>query len=224
MASLNSININTASSGTSWTNLVNLIYPVGSIYLGYDLMSSNDTSSSKHPANVFGGDWTPLAENRMLRGGWGNTAGGDDVHTHLSSLYYADLSAGLAYPDNGVSALIVSCNFPEEELNGNSQVSNGLKHGSWPRNTIVYRKNNEIAPWTNKGTYNEGSYYYSSDQVYSTTTYNCVSKNIPYKAFTKEEVSALTNDKFGYKYYFKNGDKSVQIPAYQTVNCWYRKS
>lgn len=49
-------------STSSWTNLLDLIYPVGSIY---------QSISSSSPASLFGGTWTKYGDNSVLsaRGG-----------------------------------------------------------------------------------------------------------------------------------------------------------
>ena len=59
-----------------------MIYPKGSIFLGYNLMSNNDTMSANHPGKLFGGSWLPI-ENKMLRSGWGHAVGGSDRHQHI---------------------------------------------------------------------------------------------------------------------------------------------
>lgn len=60
---------------SSWTTLLNMIYPVGSYYI------SNNTTS---PATRFGGTWTRLQDNRFLRcyTSAGST-GGSDRHKHI---------------------------------------------------------------------------------------------------------------------------------------------
>lgn len=57
-------------NSTAWISLLNLVYPVGSLYF-----SSNNTS----PANRFGGTWSQLT-NAVVRAynGWGYT--GSDTH------------------------------------------------------------------------------------------------------------------------------------------------
>lgn len=49
-------------STSSWTNLLDLVYPVGSIY---------QSISSSSPASLFGGTWTKYGDNSVLsaRGG-----------------------------------------------------------------------------------------------------------------------------------------------------------
>ena len=49
MVTLNSINFNTSSSSTSWKNLLDLIYPKGSVYYR--------TASAAVPGVSFGGNW-----------------------------------------------------------------------------------------------------------------------------------------------------------------------
>lgn len=69
---------------SSWRSLIDMIYPKGSIFLGYNLMNKNDTTSNNHPDKLFGGSWLPI-KNKMLRSGWGSTAGGNDRHQHVIS-------------------------------------------------------------------------------------------------------------------------------------------
>lgn len=49
MVTLSSINFNTSSSRTSWKNLLDLIYPKGSVYYR--------TASATVPGVSFGGNW-----------------------------------------------------------------------------------------------------------------------------------------------------------------------
>ena len=49
MATLNSISFNTSSTATSWDNLLDLVYPKGSVYYR--------TASAAMPGSSFGGNW-----------------------------------------------------------------------------------------------------------------------------------------------------------------------
>lgn len=55
MTKLESINFNTSSTGTSWENLLDLVYPKGSVYFR--------TAAGSAPGNNFGGQWSTLQSN-----------------------------------------------------------------------------------------------------------------------------------------------------------------
>lgn len=78
---------------TSNTDLLNLIYPVGSIY-----MSVNNTS----PAILFGGSWEQLKDRFLLGAGdvytAGNT-GGEATHDHFYSIGYRPYYGSLVGDD-----------------------------------------------------------------------------------------------------------------------------
>ncbi len=213
---LNQVNYKDSSS---WTSLIDMVYPKGSIFLGYNLMNKNDTSSDNHPGKLFGGDWLPI-ENKMLRSGWGNATGGNDAHTHVYGSMYADFYANLTYPNNNYSSLIVNAAYPEFD----TALPN--KKDNWAASQLLVIHDKEInGPWTNKGTYNEGAYYYQNGGK-NTTSFGLVSKNIPYDHFSNEERTFLTTNtnSSGLDFFGLDGSRTTQIPAYQTVNTWYRTS
>lgn len=65
---------------SSWTTLLNMIYPVGSYYI---------SNSSTSPANRFGGSWSAIT-GRFLYANAANGTNGNNTHTHT-------LGAGYAY-------------------------------------------------------------------------------------------------------------------------------
>ena len=78
---------------TSNTDLLNLIYPVGSIY-----MSVNNTS----PAILFGGSWEQLKDRFLLGAGGVYTAGntgGEATHDHFYSVGYRPYYGSLVGDD-----------------------------------------------------------------------------------------------------------------------------
>ncbi len=213
---LNQVNYKDSSS---WTSLIDMVYPKGSIFLGYNLMNQNDINSDNHPGKLFGGGWLPI-ENKMLRSGWGSAAGGNDAHTHVYGSMYVDFYGNLSYPDNSSYSLIVNAAYPEFD----TALPNNKK--GWISSQILVRPNKEVSsPWTNKGTYNEGGYYYQKGGT-TTTSFGLVSRNIPYEHFSNAERTHLTSNtnSSGLVFYGLDGSKPIQIPAYQTVNTWYRTS
>lgn len=62
-----------------WKEVVDLVYPVGAIYISYESIS---------PASVFGGTWTAITTG-VLRAAGANGTGGSDTHTHGRGSYYA---------------------------------------------------------------------------------------------------------------------------------------
>lgn len=83
MATLATINFNTASSGTSWTSLLNLVYPVGSVYIqsaysAFSLQGSSYDSGGEefharsNPGSFLGGTWSTL-DAGVGSNSWGTT-------------------------------------------------------------------------------------------------------------------------------------------------------
>lgn len=75
----------------SWTNILEIFYPIGSIY-----MNTNDTS----PAQIVGGSWEPV-ESKYLRGiaaGEDSTGGGtfsvENLPVDMGHLYVRGYSKG----------------------------------------------------------------------------------------------------------------------------------
>lgn len=72
-------NVEFTSNGSTYTTLLDLVYPVGSVYL------SRNSSSGFGPGNIFGGTWTELNRGKCLRTFTGsniNLDGGSDKHVH----------------------------------------------------------------------------------------------------------------------------------------------
>ena len=204
----------------TFTSMIDLVYPVGSVFLGYGMSSATDTNGTV-PGKNFGGDWVGLAAGKMLRSGWGSAAGGNDAHTHVTGLMWVDFWGGLTYPDNNSYNLLTNGSYPEID-----SALGTVEKTTWTTAHILSRNSSDIlGPWTNKGIYNEGGYYYQTGGCV-TTSFGMVSKNIPYKRFDASERTYLTSNinASGLKYYGLNGSKQTSIPAYQTINTWYRKS
>ena len=58
-------------NNTSWTSLLDMIYPVGAYYI---------SNSSTNPASLFGGAWSAVT-GRFLYMNAGNYTGGENTHT-----------------------------------------------------------------------------------------------------------------------------------------------
>lgn len=69
------------NKGTTWTTLLNLVYPVGSVYLTRKILNSFS------PGGYFGGGWTKLENGRCLRTSTGSScgSGGSDKHVHSAA-------------------------------------------------------------------------------------------------------------------------------------------
>lgn len=84
--------INVAEDGTISINVsVDTVFPVGSIYL-----SKNNTS----PAELFGGTWVKIAENRAIMGAFSTHAAGSTVETGLPNINGSFVSN--AFTDGGI--------------------------------------------------------------------------------------------------------------------------
>lgn len=191
---------------SSWTSLIDMVYPKGSIFLGYNLMNKNDTNSANHPGKLFGGSWLPI-ENKMLRSGWGSAAGGSDTHRHYVSTtdnndgsrggYCIAAIGATAYT---VSSLGYNADTPP------AQITDPSVENSW----------SVAAEYANKTLSN--TFLPKGDE--------------PIKGY--ENVTRYTifgTDSSNSSRYLNHGVRvygwtalSEHIPAYQTVNTWYRTS
>ena len=124
------------------SELLNLIYPVGSIY-----MSVNNTS----PANLFGGKWEQIKDRFLLSAGNTYSAGktgGEATHTltinempsHRHQLTDNGEGPGL-YPNWGTNS---GWGVPSQQLNGNGGIvdsdltGGGQAHNNMPPYLAVY--------------------------------------------------------------------------------------
>jgi hypothetical protein len=195
---------------SSWTSLIDMVYPKGSIFLGYNLMNKNDTTSAHHPGKLFGGSWLPI-ENKMLRSGWGNATGGNDKHCHT----YGALIRGY------YGAAIGGWN-PDDLLTLASPSAADSTHDIYFGNVYCYgydgvgSRNNAL---TNSYTRSDSGFVYQ--RILSTT-----GKNVKYAAPTKLGNTTIEQklDDAKLLAYGKSIESSntTMIPAYQTVNTWYR--
>lgn len=60
----------------AWTNILDIIYPVGSIYISTVNIS---------PASTVGGNWTQITDRFILAGESPTTTGGNTEHSHSLS-------------------------------------------------------------------------------------------------------------------------------------------
>lgn len=123
--------------------IVDLIYPIGSIY-----MSVNSTS----PASLFGGTWTQL-QNRFLLGAGSSysagATGGASTHvlevsempSHSHGLYYA-WSGGGSYAVNRVRLMYVDSGTSQWVRDGSTiamySVGENTAHNNMPPYLVVY--------------------------------------------------------------------------------------
>ncbi len=85
--SVNGTNITGNSSGLTSSQVCNLVYPVGSIYI-----SVNNTN----PSSLFGGTWAQLSDRFLLGAGptYSNgSTGGSATHTHTLGAGYTQVNA-----------------------------------------------------------------------------------------------------------------------------------
>lgn len=110
-----------------WKDYIDVIYPPGCVYVSSEEMS---------PADLFGGTWMQLTDNRFLRPATGsNTTGGASSHIHWTTF-------GYAYAEN--------CGYAGSYTNvGNSAIYSRTKNGGhlsiWETDTNpssgLYREN-----------------------------------------------------------------------------------
>lgn len=117
----------------SFINMLELVYPVGSIYISINNMS---------PAEIVGGTWQKI-ENQFLYGTSenSNTYGGNAIHKHTLSLRYAGYYRTLASMTNLTQDYDNLFSFYNEET-GEYTTINDL---SYPATTQTVAVNSAIA-------------------------------------------------------------------------------
>lgn len=88
----------------NWINLLDLIYPIGSVYI---------SNSSISPASLIGGSWTQVI-GQFIRGNNSNGSGAATTHTHvLGNSCGAQIDMGW---NNGQSAYVI-VHTPTDNIN-----------------------------------------------------------------------------------------------------------
>lgn len=112
----------------AYVNLIDIIYPVGSIYVSVDKTG---------PQTLFGGSWTQIT-NKMLRGVSSSTASkqnlGSSSHNHIWGLKYASYYGILptllnADADNNMLQLINATSTTQEISTSDHSVNNSIGQG-----------------------------------------------------------------------------------------------
>lgn len=81
----------------SWINLLDIIYPIGSVYI---------SNSSTSPSSTIGGSWTQVT-GKFIRGNNSNGSGNASTHTHvLGSASGAQFDFG--YGQSGASMVFAN--------------------------------------------------------------------------------------------------------------------
>lgn len=138
----------TEPNSPSKVEMLNAIYPVGSIY-----MSVNNVS----PASFLGGAWTQLT-NRFLVGAGSaysvNSTGGSSTHTHKYGIqlseYYGDISLAttstglLSYNSSGAISGVVTSRTSKGNLN--AVVNNNATTASKTVSAVHYTTESNTAP------------------------------------------------------------------------------
>lgn len=133
------------TGGGSWTNILNVIYPVGAIYL-----STNNTS----PATLFGGTWEQIKDKFILAAGTtygaGTTGGSATInlsHSHTVNSHNHSLPANTGshtlttaeMPSHGHDTITMSgqtlytANNVTAYIEGHSAVRANYSNSSWER-------------------------------------------------------------------------------------------
>ena len=71
----------------AWKNLLEFVYPVGSVYF-----STINTS----PASTIGGTWTQITNCFIRTGTSPTTTGGSDTHTHIYGIDFLGYHSSMA--------------------------------------------------------------------------------------------------------------------------------
>lgn len=138
-----------SSSSVGKSDVVDWIYPVGSIYISVN---------STNPRNLFGGTWTQLKDRFLLGAGstyTNGSTGGEASHTltaneipkHVHLLGAADSSGNLMYGASGVAALPAYTAYAKTTSAATSGVyrtgtennnSTQIAHNNMPPYLVVY--------------------------------------------------------------------------------------
>lgn len=190
----------------TFTSMIDLVYPVNSVYLSW--------SSDFKPASSFGGTWTKLEDGKMLRSGTGHGTGGNDKHSHLYGAlmkgYYGVASSSYSYDDDYISLV---------NPIGVGSDNNIFQKNVWSNDKVVgVQTNNAVVTKVWKSPSATG---YAADRVLA-----MVGKNVQYKPITTQRPTTVP-EKLSDANLLKHGtdietSNAVCIPAYQTINTWYR--
>lgn len=72
------VNLMYKDTDNNWKSFLDIVYPVGSVYISY---------TSESPANRFGGTWSAIT-GRFPYFNAGTTAGGENTHNHIYGVSY----------------------------------------------------------------------------------------------------------------------------------------
>lgn len=107
----------------SYINLLDIIYPIGSVYMSFEPTS---------PSEVVGGNWTAI-ENKVIRGSDNITTGGNDkiTHAHWQTLGFDDNACIYIASANDWKICVGG------EFLGSTTVNSAIKRGLFRTNDFV---------------------------------------------------------------------------------------
>lgn len=115
----------------TWVTLVDIVYPVGSIYISY---------SSTSPATIFGGSWTQIT-SRFLYCTTNVKTGGSNTHTltvNEMPSHSHDLRFGWGAGNRGSSWARADSNNPNTPWESVLPSGGGQAHNNMPAYQGVY--------------------------------------------------------------------------------------
>lgn len=124
------------------TKLIDVIYPIGSIY-----MSFNSTS----PADLFGGTWEQITDRFLYCADSSGTTGGSNTHQHTYGIKVGGYYKETIFAENSGTGLLDYYNEDQWNLSGytnsdaptsgcNKAVTTGVNEGITPTHYIYTAK------------------------------------------------------------------------------------
>lgn len=118
-------------NNTSWVSLLNLIYPVGSIYHSW---------SGTSPASSLGGTWTQIKDTFLRPASSAGSTGGANSHSHVYGVssydYWSTVVGALIY--NGSSSQWIDVSGKQISSNKTVTVNSSLNNASTSRQMGQY--------------------------------------------------------------------------------------
>lgn len=114
---LHKSNVSHTHEAADITNLLDQIYPIGSIYL---------TLAEISPATQFGGTWELVGVNKVLIGAGDryavNSTGGSETHTHTTALRFASYYNEMFMENHDETGMVIYGATGTKSPSGNTRV------------------------------------------------------------------------------------------------------
>lgn len=105
-------------NGSSWSNLLDIIYPVGAIYLSYSAIT---------PANLFGGSWSSITTGVLRAKAANGTGGSDTITLTVENLPWISFLSG--YTGTTSNSTPIQKGWKTNSTVGKLEVAKGSNYG-----------------------------------------------------------------------------------------------